>query len=208
MGVDVVHDTLISFIYNYLRLYHSRFYARLKVGADQHTVQFPGHDPVTGRVDLPEPALRGREARMSEELMDILISEARANKMRSMELGELLWAFRLTDGSRSAMSHNIAERPVPTSSRACLTRGAYDSLHLSHKIVQQRRLIIFSPDQINRYGDVQVGNWKQFDPARTLPSCGLADKGDPESARHQAEGSGVIDGVLNDARRTQPTSNA
>src|SRR4029077_5710472 len=31
---------------------------------------------------------------------------------------------------------------------------------------------------------------------------------DPESARHQAEGSSMIDGVLNDARRTQTASNA
>ncbi|WP_373650311.1 hypothetical protein [Schlesneria sp. DSM 10557] len=32
-------------------------------------------DPLTGRIERPPPILRGRDARMSEELMDLLISE-------------------------------------------------------------------------------------------------------------------------------------
>lgn len=53
-------------------------------------------DPLAGRVDLPQPILRGREARMSEELMDLLIAEARKNKMRSQEFADLLWVLRTT----------------------------------------------------------------------------------------------------------------
>src|SRR5258708_14647746 len=93
---------------------------------------------------------------------------------------------------------------VPTLSLAFMPRGFY----LCHKPRQQRRPIIFPPDQINRYRDTQVGHRKQFDTARALPSCGLADERDPESARHQAEGGGMIDGVLNDARRTQTAFSA
>lgn len=41
------------------------------------------NDPLRGRVDLPQPILRGREARMSDELTQLLITESNANKMRS-----------------------------------------------------------------------------------------------------------------------------
>jgi hypothetical protein len=92
--------------------------------------------------------------------------------------------------------------------RTGLIRGAHQTLYLSYKSLQQGRLIVLPPDQINRNWDVQVGNWQQFDPARALPSCGLADKRHPESAGHQAKGSRMIDGVLNDARRNQTASNA
>jgi hypothetical protein len=32
-------------------------------------------DPLAGKIERPQPILRGRDARMSEELMDMLISE-------------------------------------------------------------------------------------------------------------------------------------
>jgi integrase len=67
-------------------------------------------DPLAGRVDLPEPVLRWREARMSEELMDLLFAEAHANKMRSREFGDLIWVLRLTGARpgelRNAEVHN------------------------------------------------------------------------------------------------------
>lgn len=62
-------------------------------------------DPLAGRVDLPQPVLRGREARMSEGLMDLLIGEARANKMRSHEFADLLWALRLTGARPGELRH-------------------------------------------------------------------------------------------------------
>ena len=33
------------------------------------------NDPLAGRIEQPQPILRGRDARMSEELMDLLIGE-------------------------------------------------------------------------------------------------------------------------------------
>jgi hypothetical protein len=36
---------------------------------------FIATDPLTGRIEQPQPILRGRDARMSEELMDLLIGE-------------------------------------------------------------------------------------------------------------------------------------
>jgi hypothetical protein len=62
-------------------------------------------DPLARRVDLPDPVLRGHEARMPEELMDILIAEAYANKMRSREFGDLLWALRLTGARPGELRH-------------------------------------------------------------------------------------------------------
>lgn len=62
-------------------------------------------DPLAGRVDLPDPVLRGREARMSEDLMDLLMSESHANMMRSREFGEFLWALRLTGARPGELSH-------------------------------------------------------------------------------------------------------
>jgi hypothetical protein len=76
------------------------------------------------------------------------------------------------------LSGRPANQAEPVTPWPWLHGGCY----LCHKSLQQRRLIIFPPDQINRYWDVQVGHWKQFDAARTLPSCGLADKCDSDSA--------------------------
>jgi len=62
-------------------------------------------NPLAGRVERPQPILRGREARMSDELMDLLIDEAHANKMRSREFGELLWVLRLTGARPGELRH-------------------------------------------------------------------------------------------------------
>lgn len=74
---------------------------------------FIAHDPLAGRVDLPNPVLRGREARMPDELMDLLIAEAHANLMRSREFGDLLWVLRTTGARpgelRHAEAHNYAQ---------------------------------------------------------------------------------------------------
>lgn len=53
-------------------------------------------DPLSGKIERPQPILRGREARMSEELMDLLIAESRRNKMKSQEFADLLWVLRET----------------------------------------------------------------------------------------------------------------
>ncbi len=62
-------------------------------------------DPIGGRVDLPQPVLRGREAAMSAELMDLLIGEARKNKMRSHEYADFMWALRVTGARPGELRH-------------------------------------------------------------------------------------------------------
>ncbi len=66
---------------------------------------FIQNDPLAGRVDLPQPVLRGREASMSDELMDLLIGEARRNKMRSHEWADFLWMLRQTGARPGELRH-------------------------------------------------------------------------------------------------------
>ncbi len=53
-------------------------------------------DPLKGKVDLPTPLKRGKEAAMPKELIDLLISEARKNLMKSEEFADLLWILSET----------------------------------------------------------------------------------------------------------------
>ena len=62
-------------------------------------------DPLAGRVERPQPVLRGREAAMSPELMDLLIAEARAYKMRSQEVADFLWVLRVTGARPGELRH-------------------------------------------------------------------------------------------------------
>jgi integrase len=80
-------------------------------------------DPLTAKVEKPQPILRGRDARMSEELMDILIGECfergtynRKNKTDKQavhlknigfceQFGNFLWLLRLT-GARPVELRN------------------------------------------------------------------------------------------------------
>jgi len=86
------------------------------------------NDPLAGRIERPQPILRGRDARMSEELMDLLISECfeKATYSRKKRtdnpaihtkksgfcepFGKLLWLLRLTGARpgepRHAEAHN------------------------------------------------------------------------------------------------------
>jgi hypothetical protein len=85
-------------------------------------------NPLAGRIERPQPILRGRDARMSEELMDLLIAECftRATYHRkvrtdkpavhlrnvgfSESFGRYLWLLRVTGARpieiRSAEAHN------------------------------------------------------------------------------------------------------
>jgi hypothetical protein len=102
-------------------------------------------DPLAGRVDLPEPVLRGREARMSEELMDILISEAHANKMRSREFGHFLRALQLTGARpgelRHAEAHNYHKGRLEFRWN---TQIGY--VHKTARKTQRDRVIYLTPD--------------------------------------------------------------
>ena len=89
---------------------------------------FIKNDPLTGRIERPVPILRGRDARMSEELMDLLIGECfeRATYNRKTrtdkpavhlkkvgfceQFGRWLWMLRVTGARpvelRNAEAHN------------------------------------------------------------------------------------------------------
>lgn len=93
-----------------------------------HKKGFIQTDPLRGRIERPQPILRGRDARMSEELMDLLIGEcfakatyhrkARTDKpavhLRKVgfcePFGKYLWLLRITGARpgeiRHAEAHN------------------------------------------------------------------------------------------------------
>ncbi len=102
-------------------------------------------DPLAGRVDLPQPILRGREARMSEELMDLLIDEARRNKMRSQEFADFLWVLRVTGARpgelRATEAFNYEKGKLVFRWNA--TRGY---IWKNAKKTQRDRIIYLTPD--------------------------------------------------------------
>ncbi|MBA4190276.1 MAG: hypothetical protein C0467_20005 [Planctomycetaceae bacterium] len=102
-------------------------------------------DPLARRVDLPQPVLRGREASMSEELMDLLIAEAYDNKMQSREWGDFLKILRLTGARpgeiRFTEAHNYAKGRL--SFRWNTTRGY---VHKNAKKTQRDRVIFLTPE--------------------------------------------------------------
>ena len=106
---------------------------------------FIENDPVGGRVDLPQPILRGREARMSDELMDLLIGESRTNKMKSQEFADLLWVLRKTGARpgeiRAAEAFNYENGKLIfrwNSTKGYLWKNA--------KKTQRDRIIYLTPD--------------------------------------------------------------
>ena len=105
---------------------------------------FIQNDPLAGRVDLPQPILRGREARMSDDLMDLLISEARKSKMRSQEFPDLLWLLRETGARpgefRNAEAHNYEKGRLVFRWNA--TRGY---VHKTARKTQRDRVIYLTP---------------------------------------------------------------
>ena len=124
---------------------------------------FIATDPLAGRIERPTPILRGRDARMSEELMDILIGEcfARATYSRkkrtsmpkvhlrwcgfSEKFGKLLWLLRLTGARpgelRNAEAHNYQNGRLVFRWNA--TRGY---IHKTARKTQRDRVIFLTPE--------------------------------------------------------------
>ncbi len=102
-------------------------------------------NPLAGRVERPQPVLRGREANMSDEMMDLLISEAYANKMRSRQWGDFLWALRMTGARPGEIRH--AEAFNYEKGRLVFrwntTRGY---VHKNAKKTQRDRVIFLTPE--------------------------------------------------------------
>lgn len=102
-------------------------------------------NPLAGRVERPQPILRGREASMSDELMDLLISEAYVNKMRSREWGDFLKFLRLTGARpgelRAAEAFNYEKGRLVF--RWNTTKGY---VHKTAKKTQRDRIIYLTPE--------------------------------------------------------------
>lgn len=120
-------------------------------------------DPLTGRIERPVPILRGRDARMSEGLMDLLIGECfeRATYHRKVRtdkpavhlrkvgfcetFGRYLWMLRLTGARpielRSAEAHNYQ------GGRLVFRWNAQQGyVHKTAKKTQRDRLIFLTPE--------------------------------------------------------------
>jgi integrase len=146
------------------------------------------NDPLAGRIERPTPILRGRDARMSEELMDLLIGEcfAKATYHRknrtdkpavhhrtvgfSEPFGKLLWLLRLTGARpgelRNAEAHNYQNGRLVFRWNA--TRGY---VHKTAKKTQRDRVVFLTPEA-QAYVAECVRNYPEGPIFRTL-------RGDP-----------------------------
>jgi len=106
---------------------------------------FIENDPLAGRVELPQPILRGREARMSDELMDLLIDEARKNKMRSQEFADLLWVLRTT-GARPGEIRNSEAFNYEKGKLVFRWNATRGYIWKNAKKTQRDRIIYLTPD--------------------------------------------------------------
>jgi integrase len=120
-------------------------------------------DPLTGRIERPVPVLRGREARMSEELMDVLLAACfekaeyhrkektdapavhHRKKGHCEPFGRFLWLLRLTGCRpielRSAEAHNYEGGRLLFRWNA--TQGY---VHKTAKKTQRDRIIFLTPE--------------------------------------------------------------
>lgn len=101
-------------------------------------------DPLAGRVERPSPVLRGREARMADDLIDLMIAESRVNKMKSQEFADLLTVLRETGARpielRKAEAFNYEAGKLIFRWNA--TRGY---VHKTAKKTQRDRVILLTP---------------------------------------------------------------
>jgi hypothetical protein len=120
-------------------------------------------DPLTGRVERPVPVLRGRDARMSEGLMDVLIGACfeKATYQRTKKtdtpaihhrtkghcepFGRFLWLLRLTGARpielRSAEAHNYQDGRLLFRWNA--TQGY---VHKTARKTQRDRIVFLTPE--------------------------------------------------------------
>jgi integrase len=151
-------------------------------------------DPLAGRVERPQPILRGRDARMPEELMDLLVGECFAkatyhrtkrtgkpavhlrNSGFSENFGKLLWLLRLTGARpgelRNAEAHNYHGGRLVFRWNA--TRGY---VHKTARKTQRDRVIFLTPEAqayteecIRQYPEGPIYRTPRDDPW-TLQNC-------------------------------------
>lgn len=150
-------------------------------------------DPLTGRIERPVPILRGRDARMSEELMDLLIGECfeRATYHRKVrtdkpavhrrkvgfceQFGRWLWLLRVT-GARPVELRN-AEAYHYQSGKLVFRWNAQKGYIWKNARKSQRDRIIFLSPEARAYVEQCVAKHPEGPLFRTL-------RGDPWSPQN------------------------
>jgi integrase len=120
-------------------------------------------DPLAGRIERPQPILRGRDARMSEELMDVLIGECFAkatyNRTKGTDkpavhvrnvgfcdtFGKLLWLLRLT-GARPGELRNAEAHNYQSGRLVFRWNAVKGYVHKTAKKTQRDRVIFLTPE--------------------------------------------------------------
>jgi integrase len=153
-------------------------------------------DPLTGRIERPVPILRGREARMSEELMDLLIGACHEKatyhrKVRTNQpavhhrkvgfsdlFGKFLWLLRLTGARpieiRRAEAHNYIN------GRLVYRWNANVGYRGKTAAKTQRDRIIFLPPEARAYAEECIRKYPTGPIFRTL-------RGDPWSPQNTTQ---------------------
>ena len=100
-------------------------------------------DPLAGRLDLPSPVRRGREARMSKELCDVLVGEAYKVRGGKRQFGDFLTVLRETGARpvelRKAEAWNVTNGRIVY--RWNTTKGY---LHKTAKKTQRDRVLFLN----------------------------------------------------------------
>jgi integrase len=154
---------------------------------------FIATDPLAGRVERPQPILRGRDARMSEELMDLLIGEcfAKATYHRKNRtdkpavhhrkvgfcepLGKYLWLLRITGARPGELRH--AEAFNYENGRLVFRWNAQKGYIWKNAKKSQRDRIIFLPPEAQAYVEECIRKYPEGPIFRTL-------RGDPWSPQN------------------------
>lgn len=152
------------------------------------------NDPLAGRIERPVPILRGRDARMSEELMDLLIGECfekatyhRKNRTDkpavhlrnvgfSESFGKLLWLLRLT-GARPGEIRNAEAHNYQNGRLVFRWNAQRGYVHKTAKKTQRDRVIFLTPEAqvyteecIKKYPDGPIYRTLRGDPW-SLTNC-------------------------------------
>jgi hypothetical protein len=120
-------------------------------------------DPLVGRIERPQPILRGRDARMSEELMDLLIAECfeKATYHRKVRtdkpavhlrkvgfcepFGRYLWLLRVT-GARPIELRNAEAHNYQNGRLVFRWNAQKGYVHKTARKTQRDRLIFLTPE--------------------------------------------------------------
>src|ERR1700736_3454185 len=77
---------------------------------------------------------------------------------------------------------------------------------LSNEIYEQGRAIVSSPCQIKPQSHVQIDHRQDGNGCRGPPTCGSENPSYAQPGRHETQDGGLVQSLLNDARRLQTSA--